>query len=380
MSGMRFNNIREQTPALLGRVCTYLTSPSKTENGQLIGGRALLPADAARCMAAVKSCFHKLGGRQFIHLTLTPTSDQPILSGTVLMDLATSIASYYDGYQSLFTVHTDTQHPHIHLLLNTVNYQTGRKFSQSKMDLNHLRGKFNDMLSERNFHIIRDSANDFWQDVEYTPGQGFACLEYDCVPEQNTTPPSVVTPFYTGQPHFQSEGGFTMFDNRTNYGYRNQRYPRRNDHDTPQPGTQIVMASDIPTTTIKCGPNINISGCTPYNLPDVQRLVEAQAAQTATAQQQAAQLAQAMQQQYQAANMSMNICIDVSCTYNINMGQSVPQPVMQQPPALPQPQYPQSLPQPDCTQQQFTQSLPEPDYTQQFPQFFNFPSSDNWYK
>lgn len=44
-------------------------------------------------------------------------------------------ANYYGGqYQIVFAIHTDSGNPHIHFVMNTVNYRTGKKYPGDKAD------------------------------------------------------------------------------------------------------------------------------------------------------------------------------------------------------------------------------------------------------
>ena len=44
-------------------------------------------------------------------------------------------ASYYGGqYQIVFAIHLDSDNPHIHFVMSTVNYQTGKKYPGDKAD------------------------------------------------------------------------------------------------------------------------------------------------------------------------------------------------------------------------------------------------------
>ncbi len=101
------------------------------------------------------------------------------------MDIADEIASYFSEYQSVYSVHKDTRHRHIHMVLNSVSYETGKKFSQSKQELNQLKGYFNHVLSDYELDIIKTKTDDILDENPYNFNDGFDFLEIDCDEEEN---------------------------------------------------------------------------------------------------------------------------------------------------------------------------------------------------
>lgn len=54
---------------------------------------------------------------------------------TMLHHFGWYAANYYGGqYQIVFSIHLDTDDPHIHFVMNTVNYRTGKKYPGDKAD------------------------------------------------------------------------------------------------------------------------------------------------------------------------------------------------------------------------------------------------------
>ena len=58
---------------------------------------------------------------------------------------ALKLAEYYEGYEVLVCTHTDREHIHSHFLINSVNFDTGRKLHIAKEQLQELRQR-NDMV------------------------------------------------------------------------------------------------------------------------------------------------------------------------------------------------------------------------------------------
>jgi len=335
MSKLKFINIADQHPEQLPAVCSYITSPSKTNDGLLIGGHACLSTDASACMRAIKKLYRKGDKRQFIHLTMTPTTTETGLSDIDYLELAREIAEYFHGYQSLYAVHKDTYHPHIHLVINSVNFISGNKFSQSKLDLNRFRAECNNILSKRRFDIIRDSANSFYENVPYLPDSGFECLELNedavisC--DNNVSPYNVaMLPRHSTQnfylyPQYPNRRHSMRNFNNNNYN-RNDYMPYHNQSVYPVPATNIPMypqlmpQEQVPTITIKSGSHFNITNCSNDNMDSIKDFIQTQAEITSRNQYEAANLAQVIDSQLKGNNVKANVCIDISPTFDIDFG------------------------------------------------------------
>ncbi len=130
-------------------------------------------------MLTIKGLYHKPDGRQFIQMVIASTAGT-YTEDSIYLRLADYIASVlFSDYQSFYAVHKDTAHRHIHIVINTVNFRTGLKFSQSKQDLNRLKQQCNHWLTEFGFDIVKTSANTFWEKNDYSHASNFYFLELD---------------------------------------------------------------------------------------------------------------------------------------------------------------------------------------------------------
>ena len=112
----------------------YICNEAKTENGSLVGGINCLPDFAYEQMIDTKEMFGQTGGRQGYHfiISLKPgegTKEQ-------MYEITRRFAEEFLGgeYEGVFSVHTDKDHLHGHLVYNSVNMVTGRKYSYKKGD------------------------------------------------------------------------------------------------------------------------------------------------------------------------------------------------------------------------------------------------------
>ena len=112
----------------------YICNEAKTEKGSLVGGINCLPDFAYEQMKGTKEMFGQTGGRQGYHfiISLKPgegTKEQ-------MYEITRRFAEEFLGgeYEGVFSVHTDKDHLHGHLVYNSVNMVTGRKYSYKKGD------------------------------------------------------------------------------------------------------------------------------------------------------------------------------------------------------------------------------------------------------
>lgn len=106
----------------------YILQPKKLGKANLAGGINCLPEMAYQQMKATKQMFGKTGGRQGYHfvISLKPGEGTP----EIMYDIATRFAeeTFAGEYEAVVAVHTDREHVHAHIIINSVNMVTGYKF------------------------------------------------------------------------------------------------------------------------------------------------------------------------------------------------------------------------------------------------------------
>lgn len=112
----------------------YICNEAKTENGILAGGINCLPDLAFEQMIQTKEMFGQTGKRQGYHfvISLKPgegTKEQ-------MYEIIRRFAEEFLGgeYEAVYSVHVDKEHLHGHLVFNSVNMVTGRKYDYKKGD------------------------------------------------------------------------------------------------------------------------------------------------------------------------------------------------------------------------------------------------------
>lgn len=87
--------------------------------------------DIAFCMDNTKKLYGKKGGRQYGHLIISFSKDDDVDINTVV-DFTREFVEkekFFDGFEAVIVGHTDSENPHAHIVLNSVNAFNGKKFS-----------------------------------------------------------------------------------------------------------------------------------------------------------------------------------------------------------------------------------------------------------
>ena len=118
----------------LKHAVNYILQPKKLGDANLAGGINCLPDSAYEQMKATKQMFGKAGGRQGYHfvISLKPGEGTP----EEMYDIAMRFAEQAFGgeYEAVVAVHTDKNHLHAHIVINSVNMVTGYKFQYNNGD------------------------------------------------------------------------------------------------------------------------------------------------------------------------------------------------------------------------------------------------------
>lgn len=112
----------------------YIANAEKTENGVLVGYINCMEGMVFEQMCQTKRLYGKVGGRQGYHfvLSLAPGEGNVEQMFEVVREFAEEFLS--GEYEAMYSVHTDKNHIHAHLIFNSVNLVTGRKFEYKKGD------------------------------------------------------------------------------------------------------------------------------------------------------------------------------------------------------------------------------------------------------
>ena len=132
----------------------YILQPKKLGEANLVGGINCLPDMAYQQMKATKQMFGKIGGRQGYHFVISLKPDEGTLE--IMYDIAMRFAqeAFRGEYEALVAVHTDRNHLHAHIVINSVNMVTGYKFQYGNGDWkSYFQPITNKLCEEYGLHI-----------------------------------------------------------------------------------------------------------------------------------------------------------------------------------------------------------------------------------
>ncbi len=118
----------------LKQAIQYILSEEKTQKGRYAGTANCQLATVYEQMKETKELFGKTDKRQGYHIIISFEEEQ--LSPSVVYEIAEKFVSEYLGreYETVFAVHDNTEHTHVHIIFNSVNCLTGKKYRYEKGD------------------------------------------------------------------------------------------------------------------------------------------------------------------------------------------------------------------------------------------------------
>lgn len=151
MSIFKFINAKNRGAKSLKQGIEYILNREKTAPN-LVSGNGVNKDTVYHDMKTIQALFGKETGRSYVHFVLS--FDQDISSEKAHI-VANKCCSYFsEEYQYILAVHTNTENCHAHVVLNTINIQTGKKFSQSRKEMLDFRDFVNQCLVEYGLNPI----------------------------------------------------------------------------------------------------------------------------------------------------------------------------------------------------------------------------------
>ena len=137
-----------QTRNCMKSVMRYVSQMSKTiwDGQQLVSGIGCQPETAFDEFLSTKLLHHKDGGVMFYHMVQSFPKGADI-DPRAAHEAACRLAGYFEGCEVLVCTHVDWEHIHSHCIINSVNFETGRKVHMADEQIQELRVR-NDQICE----------------------------------------------------------------------------------------------------------------------------------------------------------------------------------------------------------------------------------------
>ena len=129
-------------------VMRYVSQLSKTlwDGQPLVSGIGCQPETAFDEFLSTKLLHHKDGGVMFYHMVQSFPKGADVDPRTA-HEAARRLAGYFEGCEVLVCTHVDREHIHSHCIINSVNFETGKKVHMADEQIQELRVR-NDQICE----------------------------------------------------------------------------------------------------------------------------------------------------------------------------------------------------------------------------------------
>ena len=137
-----------QSRAAMRGVMLYVIQEKKTtwEGEPLVGGINCQPQSVYDDFLNTKLLYHKDGGVMFYHMVQSFPRGAAV-DPRQAHEAARRLAEYFDGCEVLVCTHVDREHIHSHCVINSVNFETGKKLHMAKEQIQELMRR-NDMICQ----------------------------------------------------------------------------------------------------------------------------------------------------------------------------------------------------------------------------------------
>ena len=137
-----------QSRAAMRGVMLYVMQEKKTawDGGPLVSGINCQPQSVYDDFLSTKLLYHKDGGVMFYHMVQSFPKGAAV-DPRQAHEAARRLAEYFDGCEVLVCTHVDREHVHSHCVINSVNFETGKKLHMAKEQIQELMRR-NDMICQ----------------------------------------------------------------------------------------------------------------------------------------------------------------------------------------------------------------------------------------
>ena len=128
-----------QSRAAMRGVMLYVMQEKKSawEGAPLVSGINCQPQSVYDDFINTKLLYHKDGGVMFYHMVQSFPKGAAV-DPRQAHEAARRLAEYFDGCEVLVCTHVDREHIHSHCVINSVNFETGKKLHMAKEQIQEL--------------------------------------------------------------------------------------------------------------------------------------------------------------------------------------------------------------------------------------------------
>ena len=161
MAIVHFVNYKQgtQSRAAMRGVMLYVMQEMKTtwEGGPLVSGINCQVQSVYDDFLNTKLLYHKDGGGMFYHMVQSFPKGAAV-DPRQAHEAARRLAEYFDGCEVLVCTHVDREHIHSHCVINSVNFETGKKLHMAKEQLQELMRRNDAICLEMGLPVFEPTA------------------------------------------------------------------------------------------------------------------------------------------------------------------------------------------------------------------------------
>ena len=148
-----------QSRAAMRGVMLYVMQEKKTtwEGGPLVSGINCQPQSVYDDFLNTKLLYHKDSGVMFYHMVQSFPKGAAV-DPRQAHEAARRLAEYFNGCEVLVCTHVDREHIHSHCVINSVNFETGKKLHMAKEQLQELMRRNDAICQEMSLPVFESTA------------------------------------------------------------------------------------------------------------------------------------------------------------------------------------------------------------------------------
>lgn len=144
---------RISSKATPNKIVDYLSDKEKTK-AELISGKDCTPQNAVNEFKATQELFNKTDGVKYHHIVQSFSPDDNITPAKA-HELGKELAkSQFKDHEVFVVTHTDKNHIHNHLVVNSVNFKDGKKYRATNKSLWDIKRESNRQCERENLKTI----------------------------------------------------------------------------------------------------------------------------------------------------------------------------------------------------------------------------------
>ena len=148
-----------QSRAAMRGVMLYVMQEKKTawDGVPLVSGINCQPQSVYDDFLNTKLLYHKDGGVMFYHMVQSFPKGAAV-DPRQAHEAARRLAEYFEGCEVLVCTHVDREHIHSHCVINSVNFETGKKLHMAKEQLQELMRRNDAICQEMGLPVFEPTA------------------------------------------------------------------------------------------------------------------------------------------------------------------------------------------------------------------------------